>query len=105
MAGRVLVRFWQAAQDANSEDQTLTLRAEVEYIMYVGLLKARLTPYHYISSAALAKLGGRVPLARQLFLDFVMFPILSSLTSDRCHLMLNEMATRSCTISSFGTVE
>jgi len=35
MAGRVLVRFCQAAQDANSEEQTLTLRAEVEYIMCV----------------------------------------------------------------------
>ena len=33
MAGRVLVRFWQAAQQANSTDQTLTLRSEVEYIM------------------------------------------------------------------------
>ncbi|KAH9984661.1 hypothetical protein BJV74DRAFT_848132 [Russula compacta] len=70
MAGRVLVRFWQAAQDANSEDQTLTLRAEVEYII-----------------AALAKLGERVPLAH------------------RCHLMLNEVAARTCTITSFGTVE
>jgi len=37
MAGRVLVRFLQAAQDANSEEQTLTLCAEVEYIMYVVL--------------------------------------------------------------------
>ncbi|KAI9445302.1 hypothetical protein H4582DRAFT_1806331 [Lactarius indigo] len=47
-AGRVLVRFWQAAQQANSNEQTLTLRSEVEYII-----------------AALAKLGERVPLARQ----------------------------------------
>ena len=37
MAGRVLVRFWQAAQDAKSEKQILTLRAEVEYIMCVGV--------------------------------------------------------------------
>lgn len=45
MAGRVLGRFLQAAQDANSGEQILTLRAEVEYIMYVGLLlEASLTP-------------------------------------------------------------
>jgi hypothetical protein len=29
------MRFWQAAQDAESEEQGLTLRAEVEYIMCV----------------------------------------------------------------------
>jgi hypothetical protein len=34
MAGRELVRFFQAAQDANSEEQTLALRAQVVYIMY-----------------------------------------------------------------------
>jgi len=51
MAGRVLVRFCQAAQDANSEDQTLTLRAEVEYII-----------------AALAKFGERVPLAHRYYM-------------------------------------
>ncbi|KAH8982587.1 hypothetical protein EDB92DRAFT_1893745 [Lactarius akahatsu] len=50
-AGRVLVRFWQAAQQANSKEQTLTLRSEVEYII-----------------AALAKLGERVPLAHRYFL-------------------------------------
>jgi hypothetical protein len=33
MAGRVLVRFWQAAQMVNSKEQSLTLRSEVEYIM------------------------------------------------------------------------
>jgi predicted XRE-type DNA-binding protein len=38
MAGRVLVRFWHAAQDANSEEQSMTLRAEIDYIMYVELL-------------------------------------------------------------------
>jgi hypothetical protein len=38
MAGRVLGRFWQAAQDANCAEQILTLRTEVEYIMYVGLV-------------------------------------------------------------------
>jgi hypothetical protein len=48
MAGRVLARFWQAALDANSAEQVLTLRAEVEYI-----------------AAALAKLGERVPLANR----------------------------------------
>jgi hypothetical protein len=64
MAGRVLGRFWQAAQDANSGEQILTLRAEVEYIMYVGLhFEAGLVPYRHIFSAALAKLGERVPLA------------------------------------------
>ncbi|KAI0257655.1 hypothetical protein BJV78DRAFT_1116422 [Lactifluus subvellereus] len=50
IAGKVLVRFWQAAQDANSEEQTLALRAQVEYII-----------------SALAKLGERVPLAYQYF--------------------------------------
>ncbi len=33
MAGRVLVRFWQAAQQANSKEQIVTLRSEIEYIM------------------------------------------------------------------------
>lgn len=51
MAGRVLVRFWQAAQQANSKEQTLTLHSEVDYII-----------------AALAKLGERVPLAHRYFL-------------------------------------
>jgi hypothetical protein len=48
MAGRVLGRFWQAAQDANCAEQILTLRTEVEYII-----------------AALARLGERVPLANR----------------------------------------
>ena len=48
MAGRVLVRFCQAAQDANSEEQTLTLRAEVEYIMCV-----RVTSRSWLNSLAL----------------------------------------------------
>jgi len=51
MAGRVLVRFWQAAHEAKSEEQILNLRAEVEYII-----------------AALAKLGERVPLAHRYHL-------------------------------------
>jgi len=70
MAGRVLVRFWQAAQDANSEEQVLTLRAEVEYII-----------------SALAKLGERVPLAH------------------RYYLMLNDVTSRTCGMSAFGTAE
>lgn len=46
MAGKVLGRFWEAALDANSAEQVLTLRAEVEYIMYVGfLLKTGLAPH------------------------------------------------------------
>ena len=72
MTGRVLVRFWQAAQDANSEEQTLALRAQVEYIMYVGFsLRSwfnRSSPR--VTSSALAKLGERVPLACQYFLYF-----------------------------------
>jgi hypothetical protein len=32
-AGRVLIRFWKATQDANSEEQSLSLRAQVAYIM------------------------------------------------------------------------
>ncbi|KAA1467928.1 hypothetical protein DENSPDRAFT_833103 [Dentipellis sp. KUC8613] len=48
MAGRVLVRFWHAAQDAKSEEQMLTLRAEVEYI-----------------ASAIAKFGERIPLAHR----------------------------------------
>jgi len=64
MAARVLGRFWQAALGANSAEQILTLRAEVEYIMYVrSLLETGSAPYRYVSSAALAKLGERVPLA------------------------------------------
>ena len=66
MAGRVLGRFWEAALDANSAEQVLTLRAEVEYIMYVRLLlETGLGPYSHGSSVALAKLGERVPLASQ----------------------------------------
>jgi hypothetical protein len=64
MAGRVLGRFWQAALDANSAEQVLTLRVEVEYIMYVMLLlETSLAPYRHASRAALAKVGERVPLA------------------------------------------
>jgi hypothetical protein len=67
MAGRVLGRFWQAALDANSAEQVLTLRVEVEYIMYVmlHLLETSLAPYRHTSRAALAKVGERVPLASQ----------------------------------------
>lgn len=69
MAGRVLGRFWQAALDANSAEQVLTLRAEVEYIVYVRLLlETGLAPYSHVSSAALAKLGERAPLASQSFI-------------------------------------
>jgi hypothetical protein len=69
MAGRVLGRFWQAALDANSAEQVLTLRAEVEYIMYVRLLlETGLEPHRHVCSAALVKLGERVPLASQSFL-------------------------------------
>ena len=69
MAGRVLGRFWQAALDANSAEQVLTLRTEVEYIVYVRLLlETGFAPYSHVSSAALAKLGERIPLASQSFL-------------------------------------
>ncbi|KAI0271386.1 hypothetical protein BC834DRAFT_818707 [Gloeopeniophorella convolvens] len=50
MAGRVLIRFLQAALDAKSEEQSLTLRAEVEYIM-----------------SALEKFGEGVPVAHRYF--------------------------------------
>lgn len=32
MSGRVLVRFLKAAQDANSYDQVMTLRGELDFI-------------------------------------------------------------------------
>lgn len=32
MSGRVLVRFLKAALEANSHDQVLTLRSELEFI-------------------------------------------------------------------------
>jgi hypothetical protein len=66
MAGRVLVRFWKAAQDANSEEQSLALRAQVEYIMYVDFsprLEACSITHLRVDSSALTKLGERVPLA------------------------------------------
>jgi hypothetical protein len=66
MAGRVLVRFWKAAQDANSEEQGLAYRAHVEYIMYVELsprLEACSITHLRVHSSALAKLGERVPMA------------------------------------------
>jgi hypothetical protein len=64
MAGRVLVRFWQAARDANSEEQSLALRAQVEYIMYVELSPRNSSVAHLsVTSSALAKLGERLPLA------------------------------------------
>jgi hypothetical protein len=69
MAGRVLGRFWEAALDANSAEQVPTLRAEVEYITYVKLLlETGLASHSHVSSAALAKLGERVPLASESFL-------------------------------------
>jgi hypothetical protein len=44
--------------------QNLTFCVDVEYIMYVGLLdKYGLHLYRRISSAALVRLGERVPLA------------------------------------------
>jgi hypothetical protein len=101
MAGRVLGRFWQAALDANSADQVQTLRAEVEYIMYVRLLlETGLGPYGHVSSVALAKLGERVPLASQSFLD-LMFPrILTSLIPDRYNMMLHEVAAKANDMNS-----
>jgi hypothetical protein len=63
MAGRVLVRFWQAARDANSEEQSLALRAQVEYIMYVELSPRNSVAHLSVTSSALAKLGERLPLA------------------------------------------
>jgi hypothetical protein len=95
MAGRVLGRFWQAALDANSAEQVQTLRVEVEYIMYVrSLLETGLAPYSHASSAALAKLGQRVPLASKSFLD-LMFPrILTSLIPDKYNMMLHEVAAK-----------
>ncbi|KAI0051666.1 hypothetical protein FA95DRAFT_1511617 [Auriscalpium vulgare] len=50
MAGRVLVRFWHAAQEAKSDEQIITLRAEVEYI-----------------ASAIAKFGERIPLANRYY--------------------------------------
>lgn len=35
MAGRVLVRFLRAAQEADSQDQVLTLQTEVEFVQWV----------------------------------------------------------------------
>lgn len=32
MSGRVLIRFLKAAQEANSQDQILTLRTELDFI-------------------------------------------------------------------------
>ncbi|TFK77005.1 hypothetical protein BDN72DRAFT_754042 [Pluteus cervinus] len=46
VAGRVLVRFLQAAIDANSHEQVATLRAEVDFVQ-----------------SAIAKVGQRIPLA------------------------------------------
>lgn len=49
MAGRVLGRFWESAQDANCAEQIVTLRAEVEYIMYVRSFdEVGLRPYRRI---------------------------------------------------------
>ncbi|KAF8912757.1 hypothetical protein CPB84DRAFT_1670239 [Gymnopilus junonius] len=48
VAGRVLVRFLQAALDANSIDQVSTLRAEIDFV-----------------HSAIAKVGQRIPLAHR----------------------------------------
>ncbi|KAI0068330.1 hypothetical protein BV25DRAFT_563442 [Artomyces pyxidatus] len=81
MAGRVLVRFWHAAQEAKSEDQVITLRAEVEYI-----------------ASAIAKFGERVPLAREShsFRGHRMGIVVLTSCADRYYRMLNDIATKTC---------
>jgi hypothetical protein len=64
MAGRVLVRFWQAAQEAKSEEQILTLRVEVEYIMCARVTSRGWAKFLIIPSLVLllANLGSVSPL-------------------------------------------
>ncbi|KAJ7925882.1 hypothetical protein B0H13DRAFT_1973748 [Mycena leptocephala] len=61
IAGRVLVRFLQAAMDANTTDQITTLRTELDFF-----------------ESAILKIGQRIPLA------FRYAKMLSNLVSKRC---------------------
>lgn len=67
MAGRVLVRFWTAAQEAKSEEQIITLRAEVEYIACAGRCCFSSLSFHWpnLFSSAIGKFGERIPLASE----------------------------------------
>jgi hypothetical protein len=106
MAGRVLGRFWQAAQDSNSGEQILTLCAEVEYIMYVGF-RVRELAWHLIDTSLvplLRNLGSVSQLLVRHFFD-LMFPcILIFLNPDRYKAMLHEVAARASGLSSITTI-
>ncbi|KAJ7103426.1 hypothetical protein B0H15DRAFT_812191 [Mycena belliarum] len=69
IAGRVLVRFLQAAMDANSLEQISTLRAELDFFQ-----------------AALSRIGQRIPLA------FRYARILHDLVHKQCGALLEEAA-------------
>ena len=65
MSGRVLVRFLQAAQEANSQDQISTLRTELEFVQWVQSVSSVVTInlFRTIYRLAINKVGERIPLA------------------------------------------
>ena len=106
MAGRVLVRFCQAAQDANSEEQILTLRAEVEYIMCVRGCFSKLAQLLSVPSLVLPLLssGSVSHLLVRHFLDPSISRTLIPFALDRYYMMLNEVVAKTRGISSFGVM-
>ena len=95
MAGRVLARFWQAALDANSAEQILTLRTEVEYIAYVKLLLE--TAWHLIVTSPVLlflNLGSVSHLLVSHFFNLMPRRIVTSLIPDRYNMMLQEVAAK-----------
>ena len=98
MAGRVLVRFWTAAQEAKSEEQIITLRAEVEYIACAGRLRLSSLGFHWPNpfSSAIGKFGERIPLASEYSSEMRLFHRADLRHAERYSRMLNEIATKTC---------
>jgi len=80
MSGRVLVRFLKAAQEANSQDEILNLRTELEFIQL-----------------AISKVGERVPLA------YMHAKMLHNLTVDTCGPSLGLSGSDSLSPNSQGS--
>ncbi|KAG6832433.1 hypothetical protein H0H92_001479, partial [Tricholoma furcatifolium] len=63
VAGRVLVRFLQASQDAKSADQISTLRAELDFVQYAMSLLNYQSEVQSFYRSAISKMGQRIPLS------------------------------------------
>lgn len=70
MAGRVLVRFLKAAQDAQAEDKVICLKAEIVFLRYVKYLsstKHEDNAHLCTFRTNLVQAGTRIPLAGMLY--------------------------------------